>query len=47
MAMEKTLIKLIQGILKEDPRAALILGEILGPPLGLGASPPRLWENPG
>lgn len=47
MAEEKTLIELIQEILKEDPRAGVILGEILGPPLGLGAAPPRLWEEPG
>lgn len=44
---EKTLTELIQEILKEDPRAALILGEILGPPLGLGTSPSHLWEDPG
>lgn len=47
MAEEKTLIGLIQRLLQEDPRIAIVLAEIIGPPPGLGASPPRLWENPG
>ncbi len=47
MAVEKTLAELLQEILKEDPRAAIILGEILGPPIGLGTSPSHLWEDPG
>ncbi len=46
-AEEKNLIALIQEILKEDPRIALALAEIIGPPLGLGASVPHLWEDPG
>ena len=44
---EKNLIGLIQQILKEDPRIALALAEIVGPPIGLGTSTPHLWEDPG
>ncbi len=44
--MKKSVIELIQELLEADPQAAIIMGEILGPPLGLGAAPPRLWEEP-
>ncbi len=36
--------RLIVEILCEDPRAAIVLAEILGPPPGLAASPPKPWE---
>ena len=45
--METTspVLRLIKEILREDPRAAIVLAEILGPPPGLADSPPRLWEK--
>ncbi len=46
MIAEEKLIELIQQLLEEDARVALVLAEIIGPPPGLGASPPRLWEDP-
>jgi len=44
---DEKLIELIQRLLREDPRIALVLAEIIGPPPGLGASPLRLWEASG
>lgn len=44
MAPTKPLVKLIREVLREDPRAAIVLGEILGPPLALEEGPPRPWE---
>jgi hypothetical protein len=38
-------VRLIKEILREDPRAAIVLAEILGPPPGLAASPPKPWEK--
>lgn len=38
-------LRLIKGILREDPRAAIVLAEILGPPPGLADSPPKPWEE--
>ncbi len=38
-------LRLIKEILREDPRAAIVIGEILGPPPGLAASPPKPWEG--
>jgi hypothetical protein len=38
-------LQLIKEILREDPRAAIVLAEILGPPPGLADGPPRLWEE--
>jgi len=35
MAKRKSLGKLLRKILRQDPRAAIVLGEILGPPPGL------------
>ena len=37
-------LRLIKEILREDPRAAIVLAEILGPPPGLAGSPPKPWE---
>ncbi|MCR4392656.1 MAG: hypothetical protein NUV94_07880 [Candidatus Acetothermia bacterium] len=31
-------------LLREDPRLAILLGEILGPPPSSGEGPPRPWE---
>jgi hypothetical protein len=39
MAKRKPLAKLLREILKQDPRAAIVLGEILGPPPGLKKGP--------
>jgi len=41
MAKRKPLRKLLRKILRQDPRAAIVLGEILGPPPGLKKGPPR------
>jgi|GEM_PF-2905278 len=35
MAKRKSLGKLLRRILRQDARAAIVLGEILGPPPGL------------
>jgi hypothetical protein len=45
--METTppVLQLIKEILREDPRAAIVLAEILGSPPGLADSPPKLWEE--
>ena len=38
-------LRLIKEILREDPRAAIVLAEILGPPPGLADNPPKLWKE--
>jgi len=38
-------LRLIKEILREDPRAAIVLAEILGSPPGLADSPPKPWEK--
>lgn len=35
----------LRELLREDPRLAILLGEILGPPLGSGEGPLRPWES--
>jgi len=35
----------LQGLLRTDPRVAIVLGEILGPPVGSAEALPRLWET--
>ncbi len=45
MMAAKTVVELIREVLKKDPRAAIVLGEILGPPPALEKSPPRPWED--
>lgn len=39
-----TITDKLQAVLKEDPRLAILLAEILGPPPSL-ASAPRPWET--
>jgi hypothetical protein len=34
----------VLSLLEQDPRAGIVLLEILGPPPGLGNMPARLWE---
>lgn len=41
MEKKKSLVTLLREILQQDPRAAIVLGEILGPPPGLHKGPPR------
>ena len=41
MATTRRLTTLIRQILQADPRAAIVIGEILGPPPGLQKNPPR------
>ena len=45
--METTppVLRLIVEILHEDPRAAIVLAEILGPPLGLQSATPKPWDE--
>jgi hypothetical protein len=45
--METTLpvLRLIKEILREDPRAAIVLAEILGPPPGLSGAPAKPWDE--
>jgi len=38
-------LRLIKEILREDPRAAIVLAEILGPPLGLQSAAPKSWDE--
>jgi len=45
MAPKKSLAKLLREILKQDPRAAIVLGEILGPPPGLKKGPPQPFSK--
>jgi len=45
MSAESSVLQLVQSILREDPRAAIVLAEILGPPPGLSGGPPRPWEK--
>jgi len=44
---EERLIELIRRLLEEDPRIAIVLAEIIGPPPGLADPPPRPWEVSG
>ncbi|MFN3346830.1 MAG: hypothetical protein ACK42E_03345 [Candidatus Bipolaricaulaceae bacterium] len=39
-----TLTEKLQAVLKEDPRLAILLAEILAPPPSLSPAP-RLWET--
>ena len=39
------LLELVQKILRDDPRAAIILAEIISPPPGLESSPTRIWDE--
>lgn len=39
-----TLTEKLEALLKEDPRLAILLAEILAPPPGL-ATAPRPWET--
>jgi len=41
MVKRKSLGKLLRKILRQDPRAAIVLGEILGRPPGLRKGRPR------
>ena len=40
------LLELVQKILREDPRAAIVLAEIIGPPPGLQNAAPKPWDEP-
>ena len=42
MKKTRSLTRLWREILKKDPRAAIVLGEILAPPPGLQNGPPPL-----
>ena len=37
-------LRLIREILREDPRAAIVLAEIIGPPPGLQSAAPKPWD---
>ena len=37
-------VAIVLDVLKQDPRAGILLAEILGPAPGLGNLPARLWE---
>ncbi|MCL0037303.1 hypothetical protein M1O13_02745 [Dehalococcoidia bacterium] len=45
MKTASPVLRLIVDILAEDPRAAIVIGEILGPPPGLGDVPAKPWEE--
>jgi len=38
-------LRLIREILREDPRAAIVLAEIIGPPPGLQSAAPKPWDE--
>lgn len=38
-------VRLIQEILREDARAAIVLAEILGPPPGLQGAASKPWDE--
>ena len=38
-------LRLIKKILREDPRAAIVLAEIIGPPPGLQSAPLKPWDE--
>ncbi len=42
---EPSVLQLVQKILREDPRAAIVLAEILGPPPGLESGPAKTWDE--
>lgn len=41
---EQDVVPIVLSVLKQDPRAGILLAEILGPPPGLGNLPARPWE---
>ena len=45
--METTppVLRLIVEILRTDPRAAIVLAEIIGPPPGLQSATPKPWDE--
>jgi len=45
--METTppVVRLIKMILRQDPRAAIVLAEIIGPPPGLSGTPAKPWDE--
>ena len=45
MRVTPPVLRLIKKILREDPRVAIVLAEILGPPPGLQSAPPRRWDE--
>ncbi len=45
MAASKSVVALIREVVVEKPQAAIVLAEILGPPVGSGTAPPRLWDG--
>ncbi len=45
MAANRSVVSLIRAVVKEDPQAAIVLAEILGPPVSSGTAPPRLWDG--
>ncbi|MFH1609060.1 MAG: hypothetical protein ABID40_00320 [Candidatus Bipolaricaulota bacterium] len=42
--MKAALAPALKNLLRKDPRLAIVLAEILGPPPGSGEGAPRLWE---
>ncbi|MCX7750245.1 MAG: hypothetical protein N2320_01560 [Candidatus Bipolaricaulota bacterium] len=42
--MSGGLTERIRELLREDPRLALVLGEVLGPPVGARGSPERTGD---
>ncbi len=45
MATGKSVVALIREVIKTKPQAAIVLAEILGPPVSSGTAPPRLWDG--
>lgn len=35
---------MVRDLLRSDPRVAIVLGEILGPPVAASEGPARPWE---
>lgn len=43
--MTRDLGAAVRELLRSDPRVAIVLAEVLGPPVGSPEAPPRPWDG--